>query len=72
MPRMEIAPVCLKCMDVREGWACCDAKCSYGEIIDAVFGLCYQNGVYCRHVQACQSDPRECGYWSHLEYPVEV
>lgn len=72
MPRMEIAPMCLKCQDTREGWGCCDVACSYSIAIDAIFNLCYNGCEPCRHIQACTSDPRDCGYWVDRKYPIEV
>jgi hypothetical protein len=42
-------------------------------VLENIWNLCYKQDATresCRHVAACMSDPRTCGYWSNLEYPL--
>lgn len=64
MPRVSISEKCLGCLEMRQfADEMCPAGCPEGRKIEEAFALCYRDGIACRHIAACQSDPRTCGYW---------
>ena len=68
MPSIPLSPVCLRCQQGRAD--ACYFTCPESMRIDRIFRICTQDGVRCRHIDACGSDPRTCGYWSGIDYPI--
>lgn len=67
MPSVPLSPSCERCIARNDDHAC-SAQCPEGKRIDAIFALCKG----CRHNRACTSDPRTCGYWTGVTYPIVI
>jgi hypothetical protein len=73
MPNVQMSEKCRECNAQSEEFdvmPSCAASCEESVTLDAIFGLCYNDGMPCRHVNACTSDPRKCGYWAEKDYPL--
>jgi len=68
MPAIPLSAVCLRCQQGRAD--ACYFHCPESRRIDRIFRICTQDGVRCRHIEACGSDPRTCGYWRDIQYPI--
>lgn len=73
MPRVEMSEKCLACLEGDNFQdRMCPVDCPDGRALQDIFDLChdFESGTECRHISACKSDPRLCGYWSKRDYPL--